>query len=397
VAWRPILEGELAERARAVIAAISDDVPRHPLRDPYSLPNGAAGVALYYAYAGDEDRATEYLERAVDALAQSRALPWLHGGFTGVAWTLGHLVPDGENDPTAETDAALLDLVRQSPWRRPYDLISGLAGYAVHAIEQRRRGLPSGEVLLDEIVQRLEEITEPAGDALTILSNPAGESDEMRQGFPDGIYNVGLAHGLPAVIGVLGSVAGPRARRLRDGYAAWLGAKLVAGDDGSLLPHLIDKRHPDRRGPSRAAWCYGDPGVAIALLRGARAAGDPALEDLALTLGRAAAARTIAGSGVVDAGLCHGAAGLLHIFNRFYQATGDEHFRTAALTWAEETLRYQGDRGVAGYLCYRPERDGGAYSDASFLLGAAGIGLALIAATSDVEPRWDATLLCDAA
>jgi hypothetical protein len=29
------------------------------------------------------------------------------------------------------------------------------------------------------------------------------------------------------------------------------------------------------------------------------------------------------------------------------------------------------------------------------LTGAAGIGLALVAATSDVEPRWDITLVCD--
>ena len=39
---------------------------------------------------------------------------------------------------------------------------------------------------------------------------------------------------------------------------------------------------------------------------------------------RAAARRTLETAGVQDHGLCHGSAGLGHLFNRIYQASGDD-------------------------------------------------------------------------
>ncbi|HEX7277236.1 MAG TPA: lanthionine synthetase LanC family protein, partial [Acidimicrobiales bacterium] len=92
----------------------------------------------------------------------------------------------------------------------------------------------------------------------------------------------------------------------------------------------------------------------------------------------AAAARPIQDAGVVDAGLCHGAAGLLHVSNRLYQATGDERQAAAARRWLEPALTLP----VAG---------------AGFLEGRAGVGLALLAATTDVEPEWDRILLLSGA
>jgi hypothetical protein len=44
---------------------------------------------------------------------------------------------------------------------------------------------------------------------------------------------------------------------------------------------------------------------------------------------------------------------------------------------------------------YQPYRDRPWDDDPTFLTGAAGVGLALLAAIEDVEPRWDALLLCD--
>ncbi len=78
--------------------------------------------------------------------------------------------------------------------------------------------------------------------------------------------------------------------------------------------------------------------------------------------------------GVVDAGLCHGAAGLLHVFNRLHQATGDGLLVDAARRWFEPALA----------LPVPEDR---------FLEGRAGVDLALLAACTDVEPAWDRVLL----
>jgi len=99
-------------------------------------------------------------------------------------------------------------------------------------------------------------------------------------------------------------------------------------------------------------------------------------------MGHAMAARPVETSGVRDAGICHGAAGVAHIFNRMYQATGDEVLGDAARGWIERLL------------AMADPMDGGV-RDASVLMGTTGVGLVLLAATTEVEPAWDRAILCD--
>jgi hypothetical protein len=99
---------------------------------------------------------------------------------------------------------------------------------------------------------------------------------------------------------------------------------------------------------------------------------------------------------VVDAALCHGAAGLGHIFNRMFHATGEELFAGSAQRWLARALelRRHGE-GIGGFLAAENHPEGGFnwVEDRSFLTGAAGIALALLAATTAVEPSWDRMLL----
>ena len=114
------------------------------------------------------------------------------------------------------------------------------------------------------------------------------------------------------------------------------------------------------------AWCYGDPGAAGALF-----AAEP---EIATAITERAAVRPVLDSGVVDGSICHGAAGLAHIFNRFHQASGSGLLRQAALDWLEQLVEMP-----------RP--------DSGFLTGAAGVGLVLLAAATPIEPRWDRVLV----
>lgn len=97
---------------------------------------------------------------------------------------------------------------------------------------------------------------------------------------------------------------------------------------------------------------------------------------------------------VYDAGLCHGAAGVAHIFNRFYQDTHNEVFKEAALYWFNQTLEMDTFQdGLAGYKA-SISTSGTEYENCTGLLeGIAGIGLALIGAVADFEPNWDECLL----
>ena len=51
------------------------------------------------------------------------------------------------------------------------------------------------------------------------------------------------------------------------------------------------------------------------------------------------------------------------------------------------------DDGVAGYKVWRTSEYGGLQIEYAFLEGIAGIGLSLISAISDIDPKWDEYLL----
>src|SRR5262245_54905738 len=77
----------------------------------------------------------------------------------------------------------------------------------------------------------------------------------------------------------------------------------------------------------------------------------PAWERASLRIALRAAERPDATAGVIDAGLCHGAAGLAHIFHRLHRATGDVRLAGAARRWFARTLEMRHSRrGFGGFL-----------------------------------------------
>ena len=422
--WRPLLQGPQADQALQTVREIADALPAAADSAPdfrqASLAGGRAGEALFYAYlalhTGEEsaaNHAAERLDQAVEALASTPMSPSFYSGFPGVAWTLEHLQgrlfesepaesveeEDAEaSDPFLEIDEALLGPLGRSPWTGEYDLISGLSGLGVYALERLPR--PTAASMLERIVDRFAELAERMDEGVAWFTQPERLPDWQREIHPRGNYNLGVAHGLPGVLPILAGacaagVAVERARPLLDDSVRWLLARrLESGFDSCYDTTYAPWEEPNS---SRLAWCYGDPGIAAALLATAQAVGEPAWEREALDVGLHSAARPESSSLIRDAGLCHGAAGLGHLFNRLYQATGEERFAEAARFWLERTLTFQErGEGVAGYRAWEvnPEtKIPGWRTEAGFLEGATGVGLALLGAISEVEPAWDRVLL----
>jgi hypothetical protein len=146
-----------------------------------------------------------------------------------VGWAIAHLRRlwpgwDGEDD-LAEIDEVLLDHLDQSPGRGDYDLIEGLVGFGVSALERLPR--PAAITCLERVVDRLAAMAEPQGGGTTWWTDPAWLPAETRAEYPRGYYNLGLAHGVPGVIGLLGQVCAAgvlqdKARPLLDGAVHWL-------------------------------------------------------------------------------------------------------------------------------------------------------------------------------
>lgn len=417
--WRPILPDEVAERALGVVDAIvaglqgrlAEEAGASPetwSRRGSGLAGGDAGLAFFFHYLdrarperGHEDTALDLLERAIEGTGNLQAPPGLYGGFSGVAWTLEHLrgrlfeAEDGE-DPGMEVAAVLAEFLDRSPWPWDYDLISGLVGFGVYALE--RNPLRGGPECLEKVVARLAEIAESRPEGIAWRTTPELIRPQDRETYPEGNFNLGVAHGVPGVIAFLGEACAAglerEARPLLDGAVSWLLAQKLPPEAGSFFAYSTAPGHEPA--PARLAWCYGDLGITAALLLAARAVGQEDWEREALEIARACAGRPVERSGAVDAGICHGTAGIAHLFNRLHQATGDPALRAAALFWIERTLeRWSPGEGVGGYRMYVPDAQGemGWHGDPGFLTGSAGVALALLAAATPVEPEWDRVLL----
>jgi lantibiotic modifying enzyme len=417
--WRPIVSGSLGQQALDAVLGIAEGLRRPPpvpdaglLDDDgraareLGLLTGRAGIAVFFGYLSEtelypdaEDLAWQFLDEAEAGLAARRLGASLTSGISGIAWVHDHLTRhlSGARDrgELREIDDALVTMLRESNGSDEYDLLYGLVGIGVYALE--RLPARAARTMARLVVERLaEQAVDVAGSAAWWTPEGAVATQ------PEGHFDLGMAHGAPGVVGFLARAAAagiaPRTTpALLERASSWLLARQSPPDSATAFAQSCDVRGTPGP-PGRTAWCYGDPGVVAGLFAAARASGNAAWLRDSVRIATKAAARRGTRSGVVDAGLCHGSAGLAQVFNRMYQATGKREFRSSAVHWIERTLAYRHPgRGIGGLTAIRsrPSEPLLAVSDPGVLTGSAGIGLALHAAATSVEPAWDRMLLLD--
>jgi class I lanthipeptide synthase len=400
----PLLSGALKDRALHLVGALTEALRPAPAagRGDASLSCGSAGLAVCHAQLARTrrdrqaaDTALTRLEEAVDVLATEPLTSSLYSGFTGIAWaveTVDRLLAAESDDRNGDIDEALMSLLRRYPERALYDLVHGLTGLGVYALARWPR--PAAAQCVVAIAEQLARRARHDRDGAYWWTPPMWKGPQRERYQPGGV-DLGVAHGMAGIIPFLARVhrlglARQTVRPLLDGAVDWLLAHMVDTASGPTAPYFVADEVES--GPARSAWCYGDPGVAMALLLAARDVGEPAWAAAATALAMGAANRPPDQSGVVDAGLCHGSAGLTHLFNRMYQMTSESLLADAARFWAERTLELCSasalGRDVGPSDAAEP-----AWKGPGLLEGAAGVVLALEAATTTAEPAWDQVLL----
>jgi lantibiotic biosynthesis protein len=415
--WRPILSGTTAEQALQAVDAIAESITSITAspgeRDP-SLGRGQAGLALLYTWLARTGRmpqadllARQCLDQAIEALSTQAMNASFYGGFTGVAWAADLvdrlLDPDAEDRGEAVDDALLRLLSRDERWSASYDLIVGLIGLGVYALQRYPR--PVATECLRQVVERLQECARRDEHGLYWWTPPAEILDEeSRKQYSSGRVDLGVAHGVAGAVALLGGICGAgveqaTVRPLLEGAVSWLLAHSVPTAAGPTFPVWVAPAF--QPSPARCAWCYGDPGIAAALMLAARGAGDAGWEQTAVALACRAAERPASETGVVNANFCHGAAGLAHVYNRMYQATGEPTLGRAALYWLERTLGFYRLAKDAGGSWVQgnwdpARRERWTWTGIELVEGAAGVALVLLAAATSVEPTWDRMFLVSA-
>jgi hypothetical protein len=405
MARRPLLRGKAADEATTALRRISRALIALPPRKSGgpTLAVGNAGLALahtaldpLFPRAGHRALAERALERSIAALARLEMSASLYGGFTGIAWAAELLRGDSGDDANEAIDEALIPYLSQTPWTDSYDLVKGLVGIGVYALERLPRA--GARRVLELVVERLAKTARRRRPGVAWWSNPEWVPLPLRPD-PNWAWNLGVAHGVPGVIALLAGtcragIAAKTARRLLDGAVGWLLAQEIPGRDDAGFAFAVGPGL--KREPARSAWCYGDPGVAATLLAAACAVEEPAWKEHALRIGLRASLRSPGAGRVNDASLCHGAAGLGHLYHRMYLTTGDSRFARAARSWLSRTLGFRRKTGgIAGFASWAPDGHGGDLwePDTSLLTGIAGIALALTSAITVEDPAWDRMLL----
>lgn len=278
---------------------------------------------------------------------------------------------------------------RELPLMAEFDTIRGLAGLGAYLLHH-----DPGGTALPAVLGALVRLTQPVtiyGEALPgwwTLTGPTGRDEDE---FPGGHGNFGLAHGISGPLALLAQatrlgVTVKGQSKAIETISAWLNSWRTDTASGPRWPYMITRdelrsrpAHVQHSGSSRRpSWCYGTAGIARTLHHAALALGDDTGRLIAEDALISAVTDPVQRAFVSDASLCHGYAGLARITARAAtDATQPSANRLPAL--AAELLHHARTQ---------PAPDG-----PGVLEGAAGVGLAALAAATEPATGWDTCLL----
>ncbi|MET8141075.1 lanthionine synthetase LanC family protein [Sphaerisporangium sp. NPDC005288] len=368
---------------------------------PGSLYAGAAGVVLYFLELAAATGHEAYLEEARNG-ARYLAATWreeadlsLYHGLTGIVFALAEAgwATGEESFSVAARDAA------DQVVRRARRLPSGV-GWTGDPAQRGDGGIILGLLHAAGIlgVPEYERIAVEAGERVAGLVVPGhrfGEEgcadlpvDAVTPGFLSG--TAGTAFLLARLYGVTRDERFLRAARRGADFVRTVS---VVTDKHVFVPHHV----PQGRTLHYLGLCSGSAGVARLFYEMHRVTGEQGHLDWMERL-----AAGIACSGVPRrrtpgfwnvACQCCGAAGLLELFVGLWAATGARSHLNFAQLLADDLIgRATGhdDAGHRWYQAYRRLRPWEVTADTGYMIGAAGIGSALLhlhAATTVAEPR----------
>ena len=397
MSWIPICADQSAffeELCRKIHASFGRSPHGFSSQEETSLMYGKAGFALYYGYAYKVFNDNKYLElfsqtldELMAALEQQADPSFNFGrGMAGICWGLEHIsslelnrteVVIGEYKPLLEqfSETCLLN--------KDYDYLLGGLGYPFSLLQKELSA--AEQAYVSKSVQLLEDIS--------IKQNGYIYWEQLKPDEP-GKINLGVAHGLPGILVYLskcyqrGISKNTCEQLIAPAMAYLLQARLV--NKSSVFPYAIVNN--EKLGETPMRWCYGDMGAGLALILIGRNCNNPNWVHEGIRIGLSCVKRIQEAEYVVDAHICHGTAGLAHIFNRYYQYSGNEAFKEAAINCLDITLTRAMYK--KNYIQFVADKgDFGTITIDGLMEGAAGIGLILMSAISTVEPKWDSCFL----
>ncbi len=366
--------------------------------DELNLLEGLAGHILFrYVYGLEKDiTESEVIEALLYKLSQNspnlNINPYsLANGMSGNCWLFQYLHIKGyielENGFFGEIDEILAQEAYNNLIHKKYDFLHGAAGIMFTLLKRPEENCKA----LEQLTRALLDIRiEYNGYKVWEFESPR----HLRTGLT---INMGLAHGIPSVMVLLSKLYAANIlpeqckAAIADCYnfIARQRNPKITPNDFSIYPIFVIDGTPNKY-TARLAWCYGDLGIGVAYYTIGKNLNDDTLIREAIEIFRYYATFTNEPKLCVrDSSLCHGAAGVMHLFHRMYFNTGIEQFKHTAEYWLSVLLNMDTHKdGIAGYKVMRDDWE----ADTSLLEGVAGVGLVLSSYRLQKEPDWDECL-----
>jgi class I lanthipeptide synthase len=409
------MEKAINQRLKEIYNALKEDSPTN-----ISLMDGKAGTLIFnfeYLQHTKNPVLSPYLNQIVQELAEGAIVetePAFCNGKAGVNWVFAYLFKKDLLTLTdwqllCEQDGELEEIAIAMIEKGNYDFLYGALGIAWYLLYTRKEG---GHFFKN--VFQLLQLLEKESSTKNIIPH----FDHQRyQSAPDQV-DMGLSHGITSILKFClqcykQNICAEEAKSLAERVINYLTAHAYSGDpiahsmelisyfpnfilvDGSedeneTRQKKIRKNASDaRQWPSRVAWCYGDLGIGYILYQAGIIFNNEETASFALqVLTHCTGRKTDQDTMLKDSGICHGSAGIAHIFNKVWHDTHQPVFKDACDYWIQKTLDMAiYTDGIAGYKKYGGPN--AAYEKTPALIdGVAGIGLVLLSyLTSDFS--WD--------
>ncbi len=419
VKWRGTASSELTCRSEALARQLGEQLRDRRIleffqsNDDWSLSSGSSGVALAldwldrcFPNEGWAESASRFLLSAAKSFeknARAGMHPGLFGGVSGIAFAANSLSRDGcrysnlvhtLHSLTTRIGNEFISRVSQYTEFSPsdYDIISGISGIGAYASSVL--DFPEALQLLNKCVGFFVESLDFSPPHLRFFIPPhLIQSPRMAEVYPSGYVDCGLAHGLPSPLAFL-SIAKLSGCQY-DGlvlaitnFSEWLIDNSFETQSGKQWPSGVGCESASKnRLPTRAAWCYGNPGIARSLWLAGKALDCQRIKDIAIDSINAVF-RSSRESWQIDSPMfCHGWAGLLHIVMRFDNEIQDDAFSYATVDLINDFLSQLEEYPVLDL------NNSTRLVTPGLLEGAAGILLVLISVSSHLDPSWDRLML----
>ncbi|MEC1792709.1 lanthionine synthetase C family protein [Bacillus vallismortis] len=400
------------------------EVPLIPWKST-ALSHGIPGICMLYAELhahfpeeGWDDLGHQYLSILVNEIKEKGLhTPSMFSGAAGIGlaavclsqrFTYYNGLISSINDYLAETVPQLLaDFEQRQVYMSDYDVIEGVSGIASYLLLfQEDKAM--GDLLIDMLTYlvRLTEDITVDGETVPGWHIPSQHqfTDIEKKAYPNGNFNMGLAHGIPGPICVLSSalmqgieVKGQE-RAIEKMVDFLLRFSEKEEQDRLFWKGIISFEEYQNGSPpnavnfSRDAWCYGRPGVCLAIVKAGKALQNPEL----LNIGVQNLRYTISDiKGIYSPTVCHGYSGIGQIMLAVNQLTGQEYFKEELQEIKQKIMSFYDKDYIFGFHNYE-SMEGDEVVPLQYvglLDGAVGVGLGMLNMELGSKTDWTKALL----